>query len=204
MAGGARDVFVNCAFDLHFQPIFRAIIFAVHRSGFQPRCALEVDDSSESRFAKIQNLIEECPFGIHDLSRTEVDGAPPLPRFNMPLELGLFLGAKRFGDEAQRKKRALVLDIEPYRYQRFISDLAGQDIHAHDGNPAHAIEAVVTWLRTQSRLKSVPGGRRVAEEFADFQQVLPSVLAERRLHVEEMTFGDFSDIVSAYLTESGR
>ncbi|HEV2817827.1 MAG TPA: hypothetical protein VGW40_11490 [Allosphingosinicella sp.] len=54
----------------------------------------------------------------------------------MPLELGLFRGAKRFGNKAQKLKRALILDIEQFRYQRFISDLAGIDIHAHGGDPA--------------------------------------------------------------------
>ena len=60
----------------------------------------------------------------------------------MPLELGIFLGAKRFGDERQKKKRCLVLDVEPYRYQRFISDLAGMDIVDHAGNVETAIQRV--------------------------------------------------------------
>ena len=53
-----------------------------------------------------------------------------LPRFNMPLELAMFFGCKRFGSESQKKKRTLVLDREPYRYRQFISDIAGQDIRA--------------------------------------------------------------------------
>jgi hypothetical protein len=197
----ARDVFINCAFDAQFQPIFYAIVFAVVRSGFRARCALETEDGTENRFAKIQNIIEQCRFGIHDLSRTESDGDPPLPRFNMPLELGLFIGAKRFGDRLQKRKSTLIFDTEPYRYQRFISDIAGQDIKAHRGEPARAIEAVATWLRIQSRSKTVPGGRRIAEEFEEFRQNLASILAARELHLEEMTFGDFIAIVAAWITE---
>ena len=53
----------------------------------------------------------------------------------MPLEQGIFLGAKRFGGTKQRDKRLLIFDIEAYRYQKFISDLAGIDIHAHQGRP---------------------------------------------------------------------
>jgi hypothetical protein len=45
-----------------------------------------------------------------------------------------FLGAKRFGGQAQSGKRVLILDVERYRYQRFISDLAGMDIHGHGGD----------------------------------------------------------------------
>ena len=44
--------------------------------------------------------------GIHDISRTESSGKPRLPRFNMPLELGMFLGAKQYGDGQQKDKAA--------------------------------------------------------------------------------------------------
>ena len=196
-----RDVFVNCAFDLGFQPIFHGIVFAIIRSGFRARCALETQDGAETRFAKIQQIIEQCRYGIHDISRTESDGTPPLPRFNMPLELGVFLGAKRYGDARQKRKRALILDREQYRYQRLISDIAGQDIVSHNGNPADAIAAVTTWLRQQSRVTSIPGGQAVATEYALFQQDLPAILAARMLNVSEMTFGDFSAIAAAWITE---
>jgi hypothetical protein len=55
-------------------------------------CALEDDDAGEFRLSKIERIIEECKFGIHDLSAVALDVATGLPRFNMPLELGLFLG----------------------------------------------------------------------------------------------------------------
>jgi hypothetical protein len=139
----ARNVFINCAFDARFQPIFHAMVFAVIRSGFRARCALETEDGAENRFTKIQNIVEECRYGIHDLLRTESDGNPPLPRFNMPLELGLFIGAKRLGDEEQGRKRILILDTEQYRYHRFISDIAGQDIRAHGSDPSGQSR----WLR---------------------------------------------------------
>lgn len=162
---------------------------------------METDDGAENRFAKIQAIVEQCRYGIHDLSRTESDGNPPLPRFNMPLELGLFIGARRYGDEEQKRKSVLILDVEQYRYQRFISDIAGQDIRAHGGEPARAIEAVATWLRIQSRSTTVPGGRRIAGEFAQFQERLPEILAVRQLHIDEMGFGDFVAIVTAWITE---
>lgn len=196
-----RDVFVNCAFDSGFQPIFHGIVFAIIRSGFRARCALETQDGAETRFAKIQQIIEQCRYGIHDISRTETDGNPPLPRFNMPLELGVFLGAKRYGDTIQRRRRALILDREQYRYQRLISDIAGQDIVSHIGNPANAIAAVTTWLRQQSRVTTIPGGQAVAAEYDQFNRDLPAILAARKLDVSEMTFGDFSAIAAAWITE---
>jgi hypothetical protein len=194
-----QNVFVNCAFDTAFQPIFDGIVFAVVRCGFKPRCALEADDASENRFVKIQRIVEECRYGIHDISRTETNGSPPLPRFNMPLELGLFLGARRYGDNEQGRKRSLILDSEQYRFQRFVSDLAGQDIHAHGNDPAVAIIAVTAWLRTSSGRTTLPGGRRVAEEFEDFQGQLPAILEARQLHVDDVTFVDFVAIAGAYV-----
>jgi hypothetical protein len=199
MAARAINVFVNCAFDPAFQPIFDGIVFAVTRCGFRARCALETDDASESRFTKIQKIVEECRYGIHDISRTQTDGDPALPRFNMPLELGLFLGAKRFGDAAQKRKRVLVLDTERYRFQRFISDIAGQDIHSHDDDPATAIAAVTDWLRTTSGRTSLPGGRRVVGEFLEFQAQLPIILAARRLDPDEVGFTDLVSIIGPYV-----
>jgi hypothetical protein len=195
----ARDVFINCPFDASYRSLFYAIVFSVIRCGFKPRCAVEVDDSVQVRLLKIEAIIESCRYGIHDLSRTESDGDPPLPRFNMPLELGIFLGAQRFGDPAQKRKRGLVLDTQQYRYQRFISDIAGQDIHAHGGEPQRAVRAVATWLREQSRLKSIPGGTKIAHEFVAFLTVLPALLADRQLTSEELTFNDFAQLATSYV-----
>src|SRR5829696_1359187 len=125
-AAANRDIFINCPFDADYKALFYAIVFTVIRSGFRARCALETDDASENRFAKICAIIKDCRYGVHDISRTEVDGNPPLPRFNMPLELGVFLGARRYGGREQKAKRCIVFDREPWRYQRFMSDLAGQ------------------------------------------------------------------------------
>jgi hypothetical protein len=126
----SNHVFKNCPFDVTYKPIFDAIVFAVDNLGFVARCALEVDDSGEVRLSKIERIIEECKFGIHEISAVSVDPATRLPRFNMPLELGLFLGCQRYEAVTQAKKASLVLDNEQYRYRIFTSDIAGQDIHA--------------------------------------------------------------------------
>jgi hypothetical protein len=87
----AQRAFINCPFDSEYKPLFEAIAFAVLACGIRPRCALEIDDSSEVRIDKIFKIIAECKYGIHDISRTEVTSASGLPRFNMPLELGNFV-----------------------------------------------------------------------------------------------------------------
>ena len=93
--GRPQGVFINCPFDPEYRPIFEAVVFAVHRCGFVARCALEDGDSDVVRIAKILRMIRDCALGIHDLSRVDAQGK--LPRFNMPFELGLFMGARQFG-----------------------------------------------------------------------------------------------------------
>jgi hypothetical protein len=76
-----RDVFVNCPFDDQYREFFYAIVFTVIRSGFVARCALETDNSADNRFDKICQIIKECRYGIHDISRTEPDGPVAWVRF---------------------------------------------------------------------------------------------------------------------------
>jgi hypothetical protein len=202
MSTGNQDVFINCPFDLDYRPFFRAIVFVVIRSGFRARCALETDDATENRCDKICKIISECRYGIHDISRTELDPASKLPRFNMPLELGIFLGAKRFGTSTHKPKRCIVFDREKYRYQKYISDIAGHDIHSHESSLDVLIEKVTTWLRDQSRNPKIPGSRKMLEEFATFQDEMDKICMMRHWQLDELSFGDYTAIVTECLTAS--
>lgn len=198
---GERDVFINCPFSIDYQERFEAIVFAVVRSGFQPRCARENDDGGEVRIDKICRIIAESRYGIHDISKTESDADSGLPRFNMPLELGLFLGARKFGGKKHAQQKCLILDRETHRYQKFISDIAGQDIHSDDGDVDKLIEQVANWLRDTSRDQKVPGGRAIAAEFKRFRTDLPSIAASKRLEPDELTFNDLVAIAVAWILE---
>ncbi|MFN3327125.1 MAG: hypothetical protein ACK5AZ_26845 [Bryobacteraceae bacterium] len=195
------DVFVNCPFDDGYKPIFEAIGFAVHDIGFVARCALEEDDASEQRFSKIERIIEQCRFGIHDLSAVELDRATCLPHFNMPFELGVFLGCKRFGGDAQRQKVTLILDADRYRYRTFISDLSAST-STHGGRPEQAIREVRNWLAVDSRRKLIPGGTQVVGRYERFRAELPSLCAEASLNPTDLTFRDLSDIIATWLKTS--
>jgi hypothetical protein len=192
-------VFVNCPFDDGYKPLFNATVFAVLDCGFEPRCALQVYDSGQVRLDKIMKLIEGCRYGVHDISRTELDAVHQLPRFNMPLELGIFLGAQRFGSGKHRGKNCLVLDREPYRYQKFISDIAGQDISAHDGAPGKVIGIVRDWLSTAAGGRPLPGGAAIGGRFATFNTDLPAIAEAFDLKVEELTFSNYVNIASDWL-----
>jgi hypothetical protein len=184
------DVFINCPFDPGYRPIFDAIVFCVSDLGFAPRCSLEEDDGGEFRLAKIERLIEECRFGINDLSAVELDVGTGLPRFNMPLELGLFLGCKRFGSPNQNKKRTLVLDRDQYRYRTFISDISGQDIRAHGGDPERAIREVRDCLRVAWTRTTLPGGTEIIQHHHAFQSDLPEICSANALEPDRLTFTD--------------
>jgi hypothetical protein len=196
-------VFINCPFDPGYRPIFDAIVFSVSDLGFVPRCSLEEDDAGESRLSKIERIVEECRFGINDLSAVSLDVATELPRFNMPLELGLFLGCKRFGLLHQSKKRTLVLDRDQYRYRAFISDISGQDIRAHGGDPERAIREVRDWLRIASNHTKLPGGAEVIHHYQEFRTALPGLCAALSLEPDRLTFPDLSNVISDWL-EGGR
>lgn len=194
-----NSVFVNCPFDADYMPLFRALIFTIGYCGFAPRCALEVDDSGETRAEKLLRIIRGSRFGVHDISRTE-SNAVGLPRFNMPYEFGIFTGFKYGGGPRQRTKVTLVLDRERYRYQQFLSDIAGQDIKSHDGAPEKLIAVVRGWLQSHTPRKLV-GGAHVVRQFRRFQADLPALLVS--LHKTEAdleNYRDFLDLVRGWTT----
>jgi hypothetical protein len=204
VAAGENHVFINCPFDTEYRPLFEAMVFAIHDCGFVPRAALEVDDGSQVRIDKIAGIIADSPLGIHDISRTEPDSASGLPRFNMPLELGMFLGAKRYGNPRQRRKLCLILDRDRYRYQKFCSDIAGQDIRAHGNDPATAIRIVRDWLRNASidAATLLPSGSRIASRYEIFRGDLPLVCELVGLEPDELIFNDLTMLISAWLSEN--
>lgn len=196
-----QNVFVNCPFDAAYKTLFEAIVFAVHDCGFIARCALEVDDGSQVRIDKIGAIIAASRFGIHDISRTDADSATGLPRFNMPLELGLFLGAKRYGRAEQKQKSCLILDVDRYRFQQFISDIAGQDIAAHGGDAKRAMKAVRDWLSSASPGVVIPGGAVIASRYDWFRIELPAMADRLQLDMDALTFNDYVMLVEEWLKQ---
>jgi len=153
------------------------------------------------RIDKICRIIADCAYAVHDISKTELDPKSGLPRFNMPFELGLHLGARKFGGRAHRPKKSLIFDRDQHRYQSYISDIAGQDIHAHGGEVNQLIRELSAWLRDQSRDPKVPGGAAISKEFDQFKHDLPVIASTRRLEVSELTFRDLAEIAAAWVVE---
>ena len=161
------NVFINCPLDEDFFPLLRPLLFTVIYSGLNPRIALEMMDSGEPRIEKIVRLIKESKYAIHDLSRIKAQKAGEVFRLNMPFELGLDVGCRRFADDHRREKECLILETERYRYQAALSDLSGCDIGAHRDQPEEVIVQVRSWLHCETS-SVVPGPTQVWGAFNDF------------------------------------
>ncbi|MGI8670328.1 MAG: hypothetical protein ACR2J3_10870 [Aridibacter sp.] len=197
-----ESVFINCPFDKEYHSLFEATIFTVHDCGFIARCASEVSDSSQVRIDKIFQIISDCKYGIHDISRTQLDKTNNLPRFNMPLELGMFLSAKRFGNSQQKQKLCLIVDTEKFRYQKFCSDIAGQDISAHNDNEDKLIKVVRDWLNDSISNIRIPSGSKMCERYHLFENDLPLYCQTFKKEKTELTFIDFRNLVIEWLKDN--
>lgn len=199
------QVFINCPFDSTYDDKFHAIVFAVMRCGFRSRCAREVANGAQVRIEKIMDIIDDCQLGIHDISFTELDSSIDLPRFNMPFELGLDLGARRFAAAVHGDKSILILDREPYRYEKYISDIKGQDVVSHEGSVDGAIGCVRDFLNSyvhnvEEDPHPIESKQTIAEEYALFTKDLPAICAGAKLTETDLDYLDFLWAVKGWLT----
>lgn len=193
------NVFINCPFDGLYMSMFDAILFSVYKCGFRPRCTLEADNAGDIRIEMINKIIQECRFGIHDISRTELDTTHSLPRFNMPLELGLFLGAKRFGGKYQKNKVVMIFDKEKYRYQKYISDIAGQDIKEHKSSPDLLVKSIRNSLNTARINGPIAGAESIIVNYKAFQTMLPAIREGLSLSENDVTYADKTQMIEQWL-----
>lgn len=200
----AGNVFINCPFDSTYKSIFEALVFAIFDCGFIARCALEEDNGTDTRISKIFNVIDGCKYGIHDISKADLDTATGLARFNMPLELGIFLGAQHYASSINynKEKKVLIMDVEPYRYRAFVSDISGQDIRAHGHDVKHAISHIVNFLETNSGRTTIPGPTYIYTRYQRFQEALGSMCLVNHKDREALTFIAYSTFIRAWITEN--
>ena len=141
-----KNVFINCPFDEEYKSLLRPLLFTIIYLGYNPRISSERSDSTENRIDKICELINESKYGIHDLSRIKSKESKEYFRLNMPFELGIDYGARRFGPQSISSKQHLILEKDPYAYKIAISDLSGVDIKDHKDEPDEIVRAVRDWF----------------------------------------------------------
>jgi hypothetical protein len=99
-----------------------------------------------------------------------------------------FLRREIFGSGQQKAKVCLVLSKEPFEYQTYISDFAGQDIPAHANEPYLAVKSVRSFLSTHLR-QSLLSPKVLWDRCMRFSKELRLVCAEKELDEDELQFG---------------
>ena len=92
-----------------------------------------------------------------------------IPRFNMPLELGLALYRSK---STPKKHQVCIFEQENYRIQRSTSDLNGIDPYIHNGTP----DKIMSNLRSAFQRQAQVGGGSKAPEMMKSLRYLQSML----------------------------
>ena len=106
-----------------------------------------------------------------------------------------------------RLRDGLVLDQEKYRYQKFCSDIAGQDIEAHNGKTQTAVTIVRNFLqnaragsaRLDEKERLIPSGSFVFERYENFLSDLPALCDSLSLNRLELIFTDYVTLCVEWL-----
>jgi hypothetical protein len=194
------NVFINCPFDDKYKPLLQAMVFAIHHANFIARCAQEAS-AQNYRFPRIIEIIGECRYGIHDVSRS-VTGRKP--RNNMPLELGVFIGCQHFG-KFDFEKEYLVLDTKAHEYKKYLTDLGGEDPSAHGDTPEGIIQCVRDWLSDRIPVgETLPGADHVYELYEIFLGRKAEFCERYKYKFEKLKFAEYVRIVVDFLEEGQR
>ncbi|MGC2111328.1 MAG: hypothetical protein WA655_17570 [Candidatus Korobacteraceae bacterium] len=162
-------VFLNLPYDSTFQPLFLAYIAGVTAFGLTPRATLEIPGGMR-RLDRIFEILAQCQYSIHDLSRVQLDRtAPRTPRFNMPFELGLAVAHQQI----HQKHVWFVFEQKQWRIMKSLSDLNGTDVYIHAGT----IGGIFTELcKALSRQERQPTIRQMWTIYGEIRTAVTAVL----------------------------
>lgn len=163
-----KNVFINCPFDTRYYPLLRPLLFTIAYLGFNARIALESSDSGQTRIEKICELVRTSKYSVHDLSRLKATKKGEFYRLNMPFELGIDYGSRRFAANRLRNKRCLILEEGAYDYRRALSDISGLDIKNHGNDPIKLVQAIRNWFVETVGLRDVEGPTAIWYRFNAF------------------------------------
>jgi len=118
----------------------------------------------------------------------------------MPFELGLDLGCRDFGTAVLTTKKCLILEKETYRYRQVLSDIAGNDIQAHSGDPQTLVRHVRNWLygnATEPMQSGTMMWRRFNEFYGNFS-IATQTLGYNEDDLAEMPVAEFIEFIQAW------
>jgi hypothetical protein len=144
-----ESVFLNIPYDGPFENLYLAYIVGLTQLGLRINATLAVPN--QGRLETIIDLIEQSNFSIHDLSRIELSKG--IPRFNMPVELGLALYRSKV---THGLHRVYIFESKRYRAQRSTSDVNGIDPQIHGGTPKGIMSGLRNIFRQPGDVTTVP------------------------------------------------
>ncbi len=197
---GAANVFLNIPYDDSVVDLFLAYIAGLTTLGLFPRAAMEIP-GGERRLDRIIELIEECPYSIHELSPVaDRHTRPRPPRLNMAFELGLTVAL----DRAKPGKHTWFLFADRrLPFDQSLSDLEGTDPHFHGGRTSGIFRELGNAFVRSERHSSVQDMRRV---FGGLVQGLPKLKrrAGSRTAFTARVFSDLRVLAGALTTRVDR
>lgn len=186
-----ESVFLNIPYDGAFEDLYLAYIVGLTQLGLRINATLAVPN--QDRLRTIIKLIEESDFSLHDLSRIEASRG--VPRFNMPLELGLALYRSHV---TNGKHRVFIFESKRYRAQRTTSDVNGIDPQIHNGTPKELMSGLRNIFRQSGDVTTVP---EMLTSYRAVKQKLPQ-LRRNSGGKSLLSAAVFQDLTLAALVES--
>ncbi|HKE23423.1 MAG TPA: hypothetical protein VKB38_08885 [Terracidiphilus sp.] len=191
--GSIQSVFLNIPYDKGFEDLYLAYIVGLTQLGLKINATLAVPN--QGRLDTILRLIEESDFSIHDLSRIELSSG--VPRFNMPLELGLALYRWHV---TNGRHKVFVFERKAYQAQRSTSDINSLDPQIHNGTPKGVMVGLRNLFRQPGRTTSIP---QMLTSFRALKRRLPE-LRQNAGSQSLFKTAIFHDLTVAALVESER
>jgi len=188
-----ESVFLNIPYDREFEDLYLAYIVGLTQLGLRVNVTLAIPN--QGRLEAIIDLIKESNFSIHDLSR--IKSSKGIPRFNMPLELGLALHRSHV---TRGRHRVYVFESKPYRAQRSTSDINGIDPQIHNQTPKGVMRGLRNIFRQLGDVTTVP-------EMLLSYRAVKKKLSELRLNAGRQSLFQasvFHDLTVAALVEFDR
>lgn len=201
-----KSIFINCPFDDEYKPLLRVITFTCAYCDFIPKVA-EKKDSAITRISIIIDLLKKSQYSIHDLCRMESKKQGELARFNMPFELGIEYGIRQCDSVQAKAKKAMIIDIDEYRYKQSLSDISGSDIHSYGNDPMiqpqELNKIIRNWLWTILQPQRPPQHRVIWEQFtefiADLERSLEAELNGKKAEINELPMTEFIDLAISWV-----
>ncbi|HWG20899.1 MAG TPA: hypothetical protein VG225_10240 [Terracidiphilus sp.] len=160
-----ESVFLNIPYDPSFESLYLAYVVGLTQLGLRVNLTLAVPN--QGRLTTIIGLIDDSDFSIHDLSRIQLSKG--VPRFNMPVELGLALYRSHV---TRGKHRVFVFESKVYRAQRSTSDINGIDPKIHKGTAKGVMAGLRNIFRQPGDVTTVP---EMLDSYRAVRQKLPAL-----------------------------